>query len=427
MSKLQPVRGTRDLLGEDMRRFRHVVAVFEEIAEAWAFEPIATPVFEFTQVFARTLGEASDVVTKEMYSFEDRSGDSLTLRPEYTAGIARAWLSGGLASRGLGRFYAHGPIFRHERPQKGRYRQFHQLDVEIIGSDSPLADAELIALADALLDRLGLAEGITLHLNTLGDPESRARYRAALVSYFSERRDRLSEDSRARLERNPLRILDSKDECDRALLPDAPRLEEFLSEDARRFFDRVKEELERLGIAYREDPHLVRGLDYYTHTAFEFITDRLGAQGTVLGGGRYDGLIEQMGGTPTPGVGWAAGIERLAMLIAEPPPLPPSVALVPIGAAAEGRVLALARDLRRAGVRTVFDYRGSLKKRMTRAARTGAAIAVIFGEDEIAAGRFTLKRLASGEQRPVPVEGLVPELKRELQAVADERRADERR
>ncbi len=422
MSKLQPVRGTRDLLGEDMRRFRHVIAVFEELAEIWAFEPIATPIFEFTHVFARTLGEASDVVTKEMYSFEDRSGDSLTLRPEYTAGIARAWLSGGLASQGLGRFYAHGPIFRHERPQKGRYRQFHQLDVEIIGSDSPLADAELIALAAELLDRLGLGSEITLHLNSLGDPESRLRYREALVSYFSAHRDRLSEDSRTRLERNPLRILDSKDERDRALLANAPRLDEFLSADARRFFAGVKGELDRLGISYVEDPHLVRGLDYYTHTAFEFITDRLGAQGTVLGGGRYDGLIEQMGGTPTPGVGWAAGIERLAMLIAEPPAPPPPVALIPIGERAEERVLGLARELRRAGIRAIFDYRGSLKKRMTRAARAGAAFAVIFGEDEIAAGRYALKDLASGEQRAVMADALVAE----LNEPCDEAPAEER-
>ncbi|GIX16231.1 MAG: histidine--tRNA ligase [Rhodothalassiaceae bacterium] len=409
-AKLQPVRGTRDLFGDEARRFFHVVRRFEALAEVWGFDPVSTPVFEFTPLFARTLGEASDVVTKEMYSFTDRSGDSLTLRPEYTAGIARAWISNGLASQGIGRFYAWGPMFRHERPQKGRYRQFHQLDVEIIGSDSPLADAELIALGHELLSTLGVADGVTLHINSLGTPACRARYREALVAYLEAHEDRLSEDSRARLRRNPLRILDSKDEGDRAIIAGAPRLAEFLDEEARAFFARVKEELARLDIPFVEDPYLVRGLDYYTHTAFEFITDRLGAQGTVLGGGRYDGLIEQLGGPATPGVGWAAGIERLAMLLARTPAPAPAVALIPLGAAAQERVLALARALRRAGLRTVFDYRGSLKKRMGRAAKAGARLAVIFGEEELARGEATVKDLATGAQESVPLSALAAHL-----------------
>ena len=419
MTRLQPVRGTRDLIGEEARRFLHVVRLFERLAETWGFDPISTPIFEFTPLFARTLGEASDVVTKEMYTFTDRSGDSLTLRPEYTAGIARAWISNGLATSGIGRFYAWGPMFRHERPQKGRYRQFHQLDVEIIGSDSPLADAELIALGHELLTALGVADGVTLHINSLGTPACRARYREALVAYLKAHEDRLSADSRARLQRNPLRILDSKDEGDRAIVARAPTLADFLDEEARSFYDRVKEELGRLAIPFVEDPYLVRGLDYYTHTAFEFITDRLGAQGTVLGGGRYDGLIEQLGGPATPGVGWAAGIERLAMLLAETPAPPPAVALVPLGPQAEDRVLALARDLRRAGLRTLFDYRGSLKKRMGRAAKAGARYAVIFGDDELARAQATVKDLARQSQEAVPLAALADWLKSRLAARED--------
>ncbi|RMF72185.1 MAG: histidine--tRNA ligase [Alphaproteobacteria bacterium] len=424
MTRLQPVRGTRDLIGEEARRFLHVVRTFEQLAEVWGFDPIATPIFEFTPLFARTLGEASDVVTKEMYSFTDRSGDSLTLRPEYTAGIARAWISNGLATSGIGRFYAWGPMFRHERPQKGRYRQFHQLDVEIIGSDSPLADAELIALGHELLTALDVADDVTLHINSLGTPACRARYREALVGYLAAHADRLSADSRARLKRNPLRILDSKDEGDRAIVARAPRLAEFLDEEARAFYRQVKEELARLDIPFVEDPYLVRGLDYYTHTAFEFMTDRLGAQGTVLGGGRYDGLIEQLGGPATPGVGWAAGIERLAMLLAATPAPAPTVALVPLGDEARTRLLSLARTLRRAGIRTLFDYRGNLKKRMGRAARAGARYAVVFGEEELAGGSASVKDLAHGTQESVAFDRLADWLHSRL-ATGSDRRADE--
>ncbi len=416
MTRLQPVRGTRDLIGEEARRFFHVVRLFARLAENWGFDPIATPIFEFTPLFARTLGEASDVVTKEMYSFTDRSGDSLTLRPEYTAGIVRAWISNGLATSGIGRFYAWGPMFRHERPQKGRYRQFHQLDVEIIGSDSPLADAELIALGHELLTALGLAQEVTLHINSLGTPACRARYREALVAYLRAHEDQLSADSRARLQRNPLRILDSKDEGDRAIVARAPRLAEFLDDEARAFYERVRQELARLAIPFVEDPYLVRGLDYYTHTAFEFITDRLGAQGTVLGGGRYDGLIAQLGGPETPGVGWAAGIERLAMLLTATPAPDPAIALIPLGARAEGRVLALARELRRAGLRALFDTRGNLKKRMGRAAKAGARYAVIFGDDELAREEVTVKDLARQIQEPVPLPVLADWLKSRLAA-----------
>ncbi|MBU0864900.1 MAG: histidine--tRNA ligase, partial [Alphaproteobacteria bacterium] len=267
--------------------------------------------------FARSLGETTDVVSKEMYSFEDRGGESITLRPEFTAGIARAYITNGWQQYAPLKVATHGPLFRYERPQKGRYRQFHQLDAEVLGSDSPLADAELLVFADQLLKELGIAEGVTLTLNTLGDAESRDAWRAALVEHFMVHRGGLSEDSLARLDKNPLRILDSKDPRDRPIADSAPDIDAFLTSEAQDFFGAVTAGLDAAGVAWERNARLVRGLDYYRHTAFEFVTDRLGAQGTVLGGGRYDGLIENLGGPPTPAVGWAAGIERLAMLLAD--------------------------------------------------------------------------------------------------------------
>ena len=292
MPTLRPVRGTHDLLPEDNRRHRRVIETFRDIAERFAFGEIATPIFEFAEVFKRTLGETSDIVTKEMYTFTDRGGDLITLRPEYTAGIARAFISGGLQQQLPLKFYGHGPMFRYERPQKGRQRQFHQLDAEILGVAEPLADIEVIALGATLLEALGMADVTELELNTLGDPESRAAYRAALVDYFEGHRDGLSEDSLRRLDRNPLRILDSKDEGDRAVVVDAPLMGDYLNAASADMFGAVRAGLDRLGIAYRLNPRLVRGLDYYTHTAFEFTTRKLGAQGAVIAGGRYDGLID---------------------------------------------------------------------------------------------------------------------------------------
>ncbi len=319
MSALQPVRGTRDILPDEMRRHRVVVETARAVAARYGYEEMATPVFEFTEVFKRTLGETSDVVTKEMYSFSIGEGEQVTLRPEATAGVARALISGGLQqSLPLKVFYS-GPMFRHERPQKGRYRQFHQIDVELLGVAEPLADVEIIALGADILEALGVLENTTLELNTLGDPESRKAYRAALVDYFSGYRDKLSADSRDRLTRNPLRILDSKDKGDRRLIEGAPLFGDYLNQESQDFFAKVREGLDAVGIRYTLNDRLVRGLDYYTHTAFEFITTMLGAQGAVLAGGRYDGLVETMGGPSIPGIGWAAGIERLSLLLAEPP------------------------------------------------------------------------------------------------------------
>lgn len=313
----QAVRGTQDMLGDFADRFGHVVDTFERVRRLYGFKRVEVPVIEPTAVFARSLGETTDVVSKEMYSFEDRGGESITLRPEFTAGIARAYVTNGWQQFAPLKVATHGPLFRYERPQKGRYRQFHQLDAEVLGSDSPLADAELLVFADQLLKELGVAEGVTLTLNTLGDAESRDAWRAALVEHFEAHRGELSEDSLARLDKNPLRILDSKDPKDRPIADSAPDIDAFLTGEAQDFFGAVTAGLDAAGVAWERNARLVRGLDYYRHTAFEFVTDRLGAQGTVLGGGRYDGLIENLGGPTTPAVGWAAGIERLAMLLAD--------------------------------------------------------------------------------------------------------------
>ena len=313
----QAVRGTQDMLGDFADRFAHVVETFERVRRLYGYKRIEVPVIEPTAVFARSLGETTDVVSKEMYSFEDRGGESITLRPEFTAGIARAYITNGWQQFAPLKVATHGPLFRYERPQKGRYRQFHQLDAEVLGSDSPLADAELLVFADQLLKELGISEGVTLTLNTLGDAASRDAWRAALVEHFEAHRGDLSEDSLARLDKNPLRILDSKDPKDRPIADSAPDIDAFLTSDAQDFFGAVTSGLDAAGVAWERNARLVRGLDYYRHTAFEFVTDRLGAQGTVLGGGRYDGLIENLGGPPTPAVGWAAGIERLAMLLVD--------------------------------------------------------------------------------------------------------------
>ncbi|PZT85753.1 MAG: histidine--tRNA ligase [Citromicrobium sp.] len=319
----QAIRGTQDIFGPEAEAFAFVVDTFERVRKLYRFRRAEMPVFEKTEVFARSIGETTDIVSKEMYSFEDRGGESLTLRPEFTAGIARAYLSNGWQQHAPVKLATHGPLFRYERPQKGRYRQFHQIDAEIIGAAEPQADVELLAMADQLLKELGIT-GVTLHLNTLGDGDSREAWRAALVEHFRSVKDELSEDSQERLEKNPLRILDSKDRRDQQFVADAPKIDQFLSDDARAFFDAVTSGLDAAGVKWTRAESLVRGLDYYRHTAFEFIPDegseaagKLGSQSTILGGGRYDGLMESLGGTPTPAVGWAAGIERLAMLVGE--------------------------------------------------------------------------------------------------------------
>ncbi|HEY1721363.1 MAG TPA: histidine--tRNA ligase [Magnetospirillaceae bacterium] len=407
MDKLQPVRGTRDLWPDEARRHRYIEETALKIAERYGFGELMTPIFEFTDVFARTLGETSDVVTKEMYTFTDRSGDSLTLRPEATAGIARAFINEGQSLPRPIKLFYRGPMFRHERPQKGRLRQFHQIDAEILGSDKPIADAEAIGMAWHVLSELGLAGKVTLELNSLGSQGDRAAYRDALRAYLSKYADQLSEDSRARLERNPLRILDSKDEGDRKILVDAPQMQ--LTE-GQAFFDELQKLLGELKIPYTINPKLVRGLDYYCHTVFEFTTTQLGAQGTVLAGGRYDGLIKEMGGPPTPSIGWAAGVERLAGLMDASPEAARAIVLVAPGGA--GGALSLADQLRRAGFTIELDHSGRMKNALERASKTKARAAVIQGEDERAKGVVSVRDLDAGTQEEVPLAALEERLAR---------------
>jgi histidyl-tRNA synthetase len=411
MQPLQPARGTQDLLPEAARRHRQVSETARRISELYGFSEIATPIFEFTEVFARPIGEHTDIVAKEMYTFTDRGGEDVTLRPENTAGVVRAVLSNGLTQSTPLKFFYSGPMFRYERPQKGRFRQFHQIGVELLGVPQPQADIEVIALGQRILQELGIGDRVVLELNTLGDGESRAAYRSALVAYFGSRQSELSEDSRRRLESNPLRILDSKDPGDIRINADVPTFHNFLNIGSRDFFLDVRAGLDRLGIGYKINSRLVRGLDYYTHTVFEFVTTDLGAQGTVLAGGRYDGLVEMMGGPAMAGVGWAAGIERLALLIEEPSKPARPIALVPVGIGSERQLLEIAEQLRDAGLTIDFGYSGNLQRRMRRADRIGARAAVLLGDDEIARGAVTVRDLDSGAQAAVPLADLAARLK----------------
>jgi histidyl-tRNA synthetase len=387
MTPVQPVRGTQSLLGEDADRLAAVVLAFDRVRRLYGFKRVEVPTIEPTAVFARTIGETTDVVSKEMYSFEDRGGDSITLRPEFTAGICRAYLSEGWQQYSPLKVAVSGSAFRYERPQKGRFREFHQLDAEIIGAGEPQADIELLAFADQLLKELGIT-GTVLKLNTLGDPETRAAWRDALYEHFRGQAHSLSEDSQARLERNPLRILDSKAHQDWPVVDGAPAIDEFLTTEAADFFGKVTAGLDAAGVAWERAPRLVRGLDYYRHTAFEFITDQLGAQGTVLAGGRYDGLIESLGGPHTPAVGWAAGIERLAMMIGAPRPEPPQIAVVVENPDRESDALKILAGLRRSGLSAELFASGSPKKRYEKALRSDPAVAISFDIRDGTPGRF---------------------------------------
>ena len=411
MSKIvQKPRGTQDMIGEAAARFDHVIETFNRVRKLHGFGRVEVPVFEATAVFARSLGETTDVVSKEMYEFEDRGGDAMCLRPEFTAGIARAYIENGWQQHAPLKLAAWGPLFRYERPQKGRFRQFHQLDAEILGAGEPAADVEVIALGQHLLDELGVADDVVMTLNSMGDPQTRSAWSAAVAAYFTAHRGDLSEDSQRRLDSNPLRILDSKDARDQALVADAPQIDAYFTAEAGAFFEAVQKGLQASGIQWQRNARLVRGLDYYRHSVFEFITQSLGAQGTVLGGGRYDGLIGHMGGPETPAVGWAAGIERLAMLVAAPTPPAVQVAVVAVGEGTETAALTLLAGLRRAGIAAEQGWRGNLKKKMERAGRSGARLAVLIGSDELAAGAFTLRDLQSGEQVRIAADAAAAEI-----------------
>jgi histidyl-tRNA synthetase len=408
MSQIQPARGTRDLLGPENLVFRFVEESAFAAAKTYGFQEIETPIFEFSEVFHRTLGETSDMVSKETYDFKDRGGESLTLRPEGTAGVARAFISEGLAQSLPLKFYYSGPMFRYERPQKGRYRQFYQLGVEYLGVESPSADVEVLSLAWDFIKALGLEKNCRLEINTLGDKESRAKYRENLVQYFTKYQSELSADSQTRLAKNPLRILDSKDEKDKKIVAGAPAFENDLNPESKAFFEKVQKGLTALEVPYKINSKLVRGIDYYCHTVFEFVTENLGAQGTILAGGRYDGLIETMGGPKTPGVGWAAGIDRLMDLTPKEklPTTPLKVALVAADEVGEAEVLKIARELREKNIICEIPWTGNMGKKMKKAAGLGAKYALIVGASEVQSQSVALKNLETGEQKTVPVKDL---------------------
>lgn len=407
MAGLQPVKGTYDLLPQERALHRHVSETARSICERYGFNEVLTPIFEFSEVFSRTLGETSDVVTKEMFSFVTKGDDQITLRPEGTAGICRSFISNGLQQETPIKHFYYGPMFRYERPQKGRQRQFHQVGIELIGVDSPQADVEVVAAGYHFLKELGFADVVTLELNSLGDSESRNAYREKLVAYLSQFEDKLSEDSKKRLVTNPLRILDSKDEGDREIVKDAPLLGECLNETSQAFYDEVKRGLDMLGVPYVENPRLVRGLDYYCHTAFEFTTNTLGAQGTVLAGGRYDGLIKMMGGPQVPGVGWASGVERLALMLGgDKVELPHPIMVIPAANEHQDEAFLVANRLRQEGYIVEQGYSGNFKKRLNKANKLNAFVAIIVGMSECNEGEVMFRDLNTGDQVQVSVDGL---------------------
>lgn len=417
--KPAPVRGMQDLLGDDAARFEHVVDKFRDVGRLFGFGPVLVPVVEHLSVFARTLGETTDVVAKEMYAFPDRGGDMLALRPEFTAGIARAFISEGWQQHGVMKLMTHGPLFRYERPQKGRYRQFHQIDAEIIGAAEPAADVELIAFADMLLAKLGIA-GVILQLNTLGDADTRDAWRAALVAHFAAHRGDLSEDSQRRLDTNPLRILDSKERQDQALIAAAPAIDAHMSSNAGAFFEAVQKGLQAGGVAFTRQPRLVRGFDYYRHTAFEFVTDRLGAQGTVIGGGRYDGLVEAMGGPATPAVGWAGGIERLMELTSLVGSPGPELVLIPETETAQAEAQRILGHIRRSGIAADMAYRGNEKRRRELARRARASLILFVRDDPEPDHRLKLVDLSAPDGTPsLSVARLMQALPEEYSRLAD--------
>jgi histidyl-tRNA synthetase len=397
----QPVRGTHDLRGDEYRKHQWIKNVSYATAQKYGYEAIATPIVEYTSVFKRTLGETTDIVGKEMYTFDDRGGESLTIRPEGTAGVVRAVISNGLTQSTPLKLIYNGPMMRYERPQKGRTRQFHQIGVECLGIADPLADVETIALGAQILEQLGVLSRTTLEINTIGNADDRQAYRQALVNYFTPLSQYLSADSQARLTRNPLRILDSKDPEDQKWVADAPLFDQYLSDASREAFDKVCRGLDALGIAYKCNPLLVRGLDYYCYTAFEFTTADLGSQGAVLAGGRYDGLVAQMGGPQTPAVGWAMGIDRIALMLTEPPPQARPIAVIAVGEEAMAPAFQLAMDLRKQGLIIEFSYSGNVGKRLKRADKVKACAAILIGMDEIAACQATVRNLDAGDQNLV--------------------------
>lgn len=408
--QLRNVKGTKDLLPADYHMHQKVIELSKKLATSYNYHEMAVPLLEYPEVFSRTLGETSDVVSKEMYQVIARGGETLTLRPEFTAGIARSFITNNLFDHLPLKFFSYGPVFRNERPQNLRQRQFHQINFEHLGANRVEHDAEMIMLGWEVLKKLGISDSITLQINSLGDAPSRVVYRDALVLYLSKYKGDLSEDSQKRLELNPLRILDSKDENDQKIVVGAPKIGDYFNEESSSYFAKLLNYLSEFGIKYSINEHLVRGLDYYTHTIFEFVSSALGAQSTVLAGGRYDGLIKHMGGPDTNAIGFAAGIERLVALVElksqiEYPHRP--IAVLPIGENMNLPSIRLANQLREAGVRTEVIFEKNLGKQMKRANKLNALAGVFVGEDELASDSYKLRWLDSGEESNLPLSDLI--------------------
>lgn len=400
--KLQPVRGTKDLFGDEVKVFNHIVEIARKNSELFGFEELQTPIFEFSEIFERNLGEASDIVSKEVYKFRDRGENFLTLRPEFTAGIVRALISNGELQQVLPKkFFSYGPIFRYDRPQKGRQRQFHQINFEVFGEENFYCDVEVILLAAAILKGLGVLDKTALHINSLGDEATKAAYAEILRDYFREFKNELSADSQNRLETNPLRILDSKDARDIELSASAPQLSQFFSTAAKSHFENILNLLTKFGVKYHVNSKLVRGLDYYNSTVFEFVMSHEGAQNTVLAGGRYDNLVEKMGGKKVPAIGFAAGIERLMLLSETNTKKSRPISVAYISDNEKSFAFEVAQDLRTQGFEVDFTLDGNFKKQMKRASQNNAKFVVIIGENEVKSGEFSVKNFDNGSEEKV--------------------------
>ncbi len=408
--KMNSVRGTKDLYPEEFIKHRFVTDIAEKVGKLYGFSEMAVPIIEFAGVFKKTLGEESDVVGKEMYVFSDRGDNELCLRPEFTASIVRSFINSNMQESLPLRLYTKGPLFRYERPQMGRQRQFHQINFEVIGAKEPFVDVELIALGNRIIQELGIADCINIEINSLGDEESRKSYRDNLIAYFNDYKEQLSEDSKLRLIKNPMRILDSKDENDKKIVANAPIMDDYYSAESKDFFAKVQEGLNLLGINYKINSKLVRGLDYYCHTVFEFTTNMLGAQNTVLAGGRYNGLVKLMGGPDTPAVGCAGGIERLVGLLdakSKEFRKESVVILLPIGENAEKSCYNIANDLRNNNINTEIMIAGNVKKRMKKADQRSADKVIIFGDEEILSGKVKIRNMQTGTEQEVKIVDIV--------------------
>ena len=413
-NKLQAVRGTHDHLHIDMYNYNYIVNIVSRISAYYGFKPISTPIFEFSNVFKRTLGESSDIVTKEMYTFKDKGEEDITLRPEGTAGVVRAIISNGLAQEMPFKAFYHGPMFRYERPQKGRLRQFHQVGVELLGVKKEQADVEVIACANQVIKELNIHKSSKLNINSLGNIDDRKKYIKDLADYLKNYKNKLSKDSLIRLEKNPLRILDSKSEDDISIIKNAPRLNEYLDNSSRESFKLVLEGLENLNIKYVINENLVRGLDYYNDTTFEFITDKLGSQSAIIAGGRYDGLMKQMGGPDIPGIGWAGGIERLILLSTIKIMKNKHISIIPVGEENNNICFDLAQRLREKNISVEMSYSGNLKKRLKNANKLSSNYAIIIGTEEINNNSALVRNLETGKQDKVTLSKIIKHIEKIL-------------